>query len=162
MAPLLEKLEDLYGDFLAVDPRQLRDVYAESVIFRDPIHTLRGLPAVEDYFAGMAANLSECRFVFDQTLASADRASLWWTMHYRHPKLAGGKLLSLRGASLLTIDPTVERVLEHEDIYDLGAMVYEQIPVLGAVVNLVKGRLTSGSRRAPMSAATPSRGEERR
>lgn len=161
MAPLLQSLEDLYRDFLVVDPGKIRDVYAENVIFRDPVHTLRGLPAVQDYFAGMAANLRECRFEFDQTLASGDRAALWWTMHYRHPKLGGGKPLTLRGASLLTIDRQVERVVEHEDIYDLGAMVYEQIPVLGAVVNLVKSRLAGANTRANTRAAATTRGEER-
>ncbi|WOX05833.1 nuclear transport factor 2 family protein [Microbulbifer pacificus] len=145
MVPLLQRLEHLYADFLAADPRMIGDVYAQSVIFRDPVHELRGLPAVLGYFSGMAENLRECRFEFDQSLIDGDRISLWWTMHYRHPKLAGGKPLTLRGASLLEIDPGADRVTVHEDIYDLGAMVYEQIPVLGSVVKIVKSKLAQGN-----------------
>lgn len=145
MVPLVQRLECLYGDFLAADSRRISEVYAQGVIFRDPVHELHGLPALQGYFAGMAANLRECRFEFDQVLSSGDRVALWWTMHYRHPRLSGGKSLMLRGASLLRVDQAAERVVEHEDIYDLGAMVYEQLPILGAVVHMVKSRLASGT-----------------
>ncbi|HEY8568465.1 nuclear transport factor 2 family protein [Microbulbifer sp.] len=159
MASLLQRLEHLYADFLAADPSDISEVYAENVIFRDPVHELHGLPAVQDYFAGMAVNLRECRFVFDQTLTNGDQASLWWTMHYRHPRLAGGKPLTLRGASLLSIDPNLQRVVLHEDIYDLGAMVYEQIPLLGTVVNVVKRRLASAQHQGCAHSDLPARTE---
>ena len=148
MVPLLQRLKGLYADFLLADPRKIGEIYAENVIFRDPVHELRGLPAMRDYFTGMATNLRECRFEFDQTLVNDNQVSLWWTMYYRHPRLSGGKPLTLRGASLLAIDSELDRIVEHEDIYDLGAMVYEQIPVLGGVVKIVKTRLAHGSHQA--------------
>lgn len=160
MAPLLQRLEDLYRDFLAADVHKIREVYADKVVFRDPVHELQGLPALEGYFAGMAQNLRECRFAFDQVLVQGERAALWWIMHYRHPKLGGGRPLTLRGASLLTLDLNADRVLAHEDVYDLGAMVYEHIPVLGSVVNMVKSRLAAGDHQAREDAGRPGRLEK--
>ncbi|WGL16878.1 nuclear transport factor 2 family protein [Microbulbifer bruguierae] len=145
MDALVTRIRELYSDFLAADSRQIAEIYAENTVFRDPVHELCGLASLQGYFAGMAENLQECRFEFDQSLIDGGRVSLWWTMYYRHPRLGGGSPLKLRGASLLLIDPQLNRVVMHEDVYDLGAMVYEQIPVLGRVVNLVKASLAKGS-----------------
>ncbi|WP_066964892.1 nuclear transport factor 2 family protein [Microbulbifer sp. Q7] len=138
MAALVKRIKLLYSDFLAADPDSIAEVYAENVVFSDPVHRIEGLASMQAYFAGVAQNLRECRFEFDQTLVDGSTVNLWWTMHYRHPRLSGGAPLQLRGASLLSLDLETDRVLTHEDIYDLGAMVYEQVPVLGAVLRYVK------------------------
>lgn len=145
MASLVKRIKHLYSDFLAADSGSIAEVYAEKVVFSDPVHRIEGLASMQAYFAGVAENLKECRFEFDHTLVEGSTVNLWWTMHYRHPRLRGGAPLTLRGASLLKLDLEKDRVLEHEDIYDLGAMVYEQVPVLGAVLRYVKrGMATSG------------------
>ncbi|MBB5210220.1 nuclear transport factor 2 family protein [Microbulbifer hydrolyticus] len=145
MASLVKRIKHLYSDFLAADPSYIAEVYAEDVIFSDPVHRVEGLENMQAYFAGVAQNLRECRFEFDQTLVDGNALNLWWTMHYRHPRLSGGAPLSMRGASLLKLDLEKDRVLEHEDIYDLGAMVYEHIPLLGSVLSYVKrGMAASG------------------
>ena len=145
MASLVKRIKHLYSDFLSVDPDSIAEVYAENVEFRDPVHTVHGLKSMQAYFAGVGGNLQECRFEFDQTLVDGNTLNLWWTMHYRHPRLSKGALLTLRGASLLKLDLEQDRVLEHEDIYDLGAMVYEQVPLLGSVVRYVKRQMAEGA-----------------
>ncbi|WP_428821077.1 nuclear transport factor 2 family protein [Microbulbifer sp. MCCC 1A16149] len=145
MASLVNRIKRLYSDFLAADPGSIAEVYAENVEFSDPVHRIQGLGDMQGYFAGVAKNLQECRFEFDQTLIEGNTLNLWWTMHYRHPRLSGGKLLSLRGASLLRLDLEQDRVLAHEDIYDLGAMVYEQVPLLGSVLRYVKRGIAGGN-----------------
>nr|WP_010130891.1 nuclear transport factor 2 family protein [Microbulbifer agarilyticus] len=141
MSAAIERLKLLYTDFLAADPAAIASVYAHDVVFRDPVHEVRGLEAMQQYFAGVSQNLQECRFQFDFDAHQQGRGTLWWMMEYRHPRLGGGKLLKLRGASLLEIDQASDRVVRHEDVYDLGAMVYEQVPLLGSVVRSVKRRL---------------------
>ncbi|MCQ3829708.1 nuclear transport factor 2 family protein [Microbulbifer elongatus] len=141
MSQAVTKLKALYADFLTVDVKSVADLYAESVVFRDPVHEVKGLQAMQAYFAGVCQNLSECRFEFDRVVGAGVWHSLWWVMHYRHPKLQGGKQLHLRGASLIQIDARDTQVVFHEDVYDLGAMVYEQVPLLGTVIRHVKGRL---------------------
>ena len=141
MASLVKRIKHLYSDFLAADAEAIAEVYAKDIVFSDPVHRLQGLANMQAYFAGVARNLEACRFEFDQTLVDGSTLNLWWTMHYRHPRLASGAPLSLRGASLLRLDLEQDRVLEHEDIYDLGAMVYEQVPLLGSVLRYVKRQM---------------------
>lgn len=141
MASLVKRIKHLYSDFLAADAGAIAEVYAENIVFSDPVHRLQGLPNMQAYFAGVARNLKSCRFEFDHTLVDGSTLNLWWTMHYRHPSLGKGAPLSLRGASLLKLDLEQDRVLEHEDIYDLGAMVYEHVPLLGSVLRHIKRQM---------------------
>jgi hypothetical protein len=60
-------------------------------------------------------------------------------MHFKHPKL-GNRLISVRGVSHLQISDKIDF---HEDFYDMGAMLYEQLPLLGNVTRWLKLRLAS-------------------
>lgn len=119
---------------------RLEDIYAEDIHFRDPVHTVNGIDEMRQYFAAITTGLTECRFEFHQIsrLENDSEAVLFWTMHYRHPKLAGGKQLSLPGTSHVCF---AEKVFYHRDYYDMGAMVYEQVPLLGGVIRHIKQRL---------------------
>ncbi|WHI49643.1 hypothetical protein P3339_14310 [Microbulbifer sp. MLAF003] len=37
-----------------------------------------------------------------------------------------------------------DKVFYHEDFYDMGAMVYEQVPLLGSLIRKIKSRLGQG------------------
>ena len=67
---------------------------------------------------------------------------LWlgWTMTFSHPRLRGGAPVTVEGATRLAFDEE-GKVCLHRDYFDLGAMLYEQLPLLGAVVRTLKGRL---------------------
>ncbi|WP_345549474.1 nuclear transport factor 2 family protein [Microbulbifer aestuariivivens] len=140
MSGLIEELQQYYSDFSAVagDSSLLDSLYDEKVVFRDPVHQVEGLPALKRYFSDMSGGLTSCRFEFDRSVLSEGGACLPWQMHFSHRQLQGGRELSLRGCSLLHFN---DRVYYHEDFYDLGAMVYEQVPLLGSVVRGIKKRL---------------------
>ncbi|MEX2962300.1 nuclear transport factor 2 family protein [Microbulbifer sp. TYP-18] len=138
MSKLITQLKQYYTDFLAVDPDCLGELYSQQVIFCDPLHRVEGLAALKDYFASMSARMITCRFQFDDAVVGTDEACLPWQMHYAHPRLNAGQTLSLRGCSLLRFE---HRVYYHEDFYDLGAMVYERLPLLGSLVRGVKSRI---------------------
>ncbi|SDZ84786.1 nuclear transport factor 2 family protein [Microbulbifer marinus] len=143
MGGLIQDLQQYYSDYVAADPAQLEHLYREDVIFCDPLHRIEGLPALKRYFAAMSEGLSECRFEFEEPSVADGSACLPWHMHYAHRSLNGGRPLVLRGCSLIRY---AEKVYYHEDFYDLGAMVYERVPLLGALVRGVKSRLqASGS-----------------
>ncbi|WP_193164853.1 nuclear transport factor 2 family protein [Microbulbifer hainanensis] len=135
MAGLIQDLQDYYRDYLNGDPAKLDRLYRDDVIFCDPLHRIEGLQALKRYFAAMGEGLHECRFEFDDASIADGSACLPWKMHYAHRSLNGGKPLVLRGCSLLRY---ADRVHYHEDFYDLGAMVYERVPLLGALVRGVK------------------------
>lgn len=138
MADLIEELSAYYRDFLSGDPGQLSRFYREDLVFRDPLHELHGLESVRRYFLEMREGLTRCEFEFDDGSVAQGSACLPWQMHYAHRALNGGRPMVLRGCSLLKFD---ERIYYHEDFYDLGAMIYERVPLLGALVRGVKKRV---------------------
>ncbi|MCO1336041.1 nuclear transport factor 2 family protein [Microbulbifer sp. OS29] len=139
MSALIEELNEYYRDFLMQDPGSLGAFYSDNIVFCDPLHRIEGLPALKSYFAGMSRGLAQCRFQFDdQPVLGQGNACLSWKMHYRHKWLKGGHPLQLRGCSLLRY---ADKIHYHEDFYDMGAMVYEQIPLLGSCIGLIKSRL---------------------
>ena len=60
-------------------------------------------------------------------------------MHLQHKKLSANKTILLNGASFIRFD--AEKINYHRDYYDLGALIYEQIPLLGAVVKKVRAAI---------------------
>ena len=63
---------------------------------------------------------------------------LRWVMSYRHPRLAGGKVIRVSGCSHLLWR---DKVYRHRDYFDAGALLYEHLPVLGRVIAWLKRRM---------------------
>ncbi len=133
---------DAFKHYYKAFDRQLFDgldqVYSENVIFSDPVHQIHGLNALKQYFKEMCGNLTDCRFEFIDEIVNENSACFKWKMHYRHPSIKRNAPLTLTGMSLLKFSDKIEY---HEDFYDMGAMLYEYIPVLGTAVKAIKSRL---------------------
>ena len=126
---LLESFKSNFKDLKKADWSQLGNFYADNILFRDPVHELRGLVTLEDYFNTMCADLIVCRFEFLDQVVDDHSAYLKWIMHFRHPRL-GNEIIDVRGVSHLRWTDKIEF---HEVFYDMGAMLYERLPVLGNV-----------------------------
>lgn len=140
---VLNQFEQIFSDFSLATIPLLPSVYSESVVFRDPVHELHGLRNVSLYFGKTLRGVSECRFEFITRVVQADQAAYRWRMWYAHPKLQQGELLSLSGASFLSWQSFEhgERIIFHEDYYDLGDMIYQRIPILSSVIRVIKRRM---------------------
>jgi hypothetical protein len=138
-ASLIERFKTYFRVLHEADLSRLREIYREQIVFRDPVHEMRSLVQLEDYFTSLCSDLSECRFEYLDEMISERSAYLKWVMHFKHPKL-GNRLISVRGVSHLKFG---EKIEYHEDFYDMGAMLYEQLPVLGNVTRWLKLRLAS-------------------
>lgn len=114
----------------------LGSIYHADIAFIDPIHQIQGFDELASYFAGLYQNLQHCDFVIDNYLQQGSEASLFWTMTYQHPKLNRGKDVTVYGST--HIKSKDGKVIYHRDFLDLGAMLYEQLPVLGKVIKLIK------------------------
>jgi hypothetical protein len=136
---LLESFKSSFKDLKKADWSQLGNFYADNILFRDPVHELRGLVTLEDYFNTLCADLIVCRFEFLDQVVDDHSAYLKWIMHFRHPRL-GNEIIDVRGVSHLRWTDKIEF---HEDFYDMGAMLYERLPVLGNVTRWLKLRLAS-------------------
>ncbi|VUD52827.1 hypothetical protein TDB9533_01711 [Thalassocella blandensis] len=141
---LIEQFKQFYADHEAMDLTALDAVYAEDVVFRDPLHTIRGLPALRDYLAAMYDNITECRFEYLDELIGESSAYIKWRMHFRHPKFKD-KLITVRGVSQVQFDT---KIIFHEDMYDVGEMIYDHVPVLGGVTRWLKAKIAQGSQAA--------------
>lgn len=137
---LLDRFKQAYADMLRMDLASLDSLYTDDVVFLDPVRQVKGLAALQDYFVCTLENVEECRFEFLDQLSSERTAYLKWNMHFRHPRLAGGARLTVRGMSQLQFG---ERVYFHEDSYDLGQMIYQHVPLVGGLTRWLKGRLAS-------------------
>lgn len=135
--PLIERLKCYYNDFRDADLNCLGDYYSEQVVFKDPVQELHGLLALQDYFNELSAHLQTCQFEYIDQLVTADTAYLKWNMHFRHRKL-GSKRISVRGITQLQFNDVI---YYHEDIYDMGSMIYEHVPGLGHMLRWIKSRL---------------------
>ena len=129
--------------FASLDRHNLHrvsEIYAPDVHFTDPLHDVHGLPAMEDYFGELYANIEDLESEFHQCqLVTEGQGLLRWTMTYRHPRLAGGRPVKVDGCSCIFFRD--ERVYRHIDYFDAGALIYEHVPLLGSVIRWLKGRL---------------------
>lgn len=139
MSDFLRQFAERFAGLDASNLDRLRELYSDDILFRDPLHEVRGLPAVRGYFGELYANVSELRFDFygfDQS--GEGEGYLRWTMSYRHPRLRGGALIRVEGCSHLRWR---DKVYQHRDYFDAGALLYEHLPILGRVIAWLKGRL---------------------
>ena len=135
---VLQQLKTFYGEFSADRLDLLDTLYTADVEFRDPVHSLHGGLALKRYLRKMAANLHDYHIRYLDEVCSGNAAWLSWEMAYSHPQLNAGKIISVRGSTQLKF---TDKVYYHEDCYDLGALVYEHVPLLGAAIRKLRQRL---------------------
>lgn len=138
-ADVLTRLCDFYRHLDMSLLPQLSRIYHPHVVFIDPVSHYDGVDALERYFAQLLKKVNYCRFDIQPALVQGDEASLFWRMEYSHPSLKKGHAMSLNGASHLRL--AENRIIYQRDYYDLGAMIYEHVPMLGGAVRAIKARL---------------------
>lgn len=139
MKAVIAEFKDFYRDIRPINTGHFERIYHDNVTFRDPVHEIRGAANLHAYLEMMCANLESGKFEYLDEIIAADSAYIKWNMNFRHPRL-GDRVHSVRGISHVLFD---ERIYYHEDAYDLGQMLYEHVPLLGAMTRWVKGRLTA-------------------
>jgi ketosteroid isomerase-like protein len=127
---------------LTVDHLDLLDgFYDAHVVFEDPLTHVEGLEALRRYYGGLYRHVESIRFEFEELVEQGDTVIGLWVMHLQASGLRKGETIELPGVSHLRFDPRTDRVVQHRDYFDMGAFVYEHIPVLGAMVRLVNRKL---------------------
>lgn len=134
----IERFKKLYHTFDTTMLEQLPGIYSEEIIFKDPIHELQGLTELTQYFLGFCSPDMKCSFQFMNEVVTSNQAFFQWQMNYSHTKLENGRPLTLTGGSLIRFN---NKIIYHEDFYDMGAMIYQHIPVLGWIIKKVNSRL---------------------
>ncbi|BBQ82992.1 TPA: nuclear transport factor 2 family protein [Kluyvera ascorbata] len=136
---VIDRFVDYYARLDTQPPSALSALYDANATLVDPFGEHKGMLAIHRYFTHLLANVESCRFSIDAPLHHGLRFAVSWTMHWSHPRIAGGETLILPGCSIVDIHG--EKVLRQRDYYDAGEMLYEHLPLLGWAVRGVKRRV---------------------
>jgi|GEM_PF-128783 len=120
--------------------REIESLYSPDVCFEDPAHGIQGRRELMAYFEKLFTGVEKCQFRFQQTLSSDTDVFLSWTMSFSHPRLNNGDLIRVEGASYLRTRNGL--IFYHRDYFDLGAMLYENLPLLGTLIQRIRTRLS--------------------
>lgn len=137
---VIERFKSFYRDLGADTLDEIDSVYAPHIFFKDPIHEIRGINSLHSYFEELCRNLESCRFEYLDELSHHDSTYIKWDMHFKHSKI-GTSMITVRGVTQLQTHN--DKIVYHEDVYDLGAMLYEHLPLLGATTKWLKRRLAT-------------------
>ena len=116
----------------------INDIYHPQVTFKDPMHLIVGLDELSNYFDNLYTNLIACHFTINEVYHQGDRGFIYWQMPFVHTKLNGAQPITVEGHTKLIADQ--DKVIYHQDYLDAGAMLYENIPLLGRIIQYIKRR----------------------
>ena len=92
------------------------------------------------YLVASAVGLT-CLHIWDEysPIVNDTDVFMTWTMFLNHPRLRNGDTVRVEGASYLRTRNG--KVYYHRDYFDLGSMLYENLPLFGRVIRQLKSRL---------------------
>jgi len=153
----IRKFESFYTDLASMKIEELANLYSEDVTFIDPIAAHSGITAVEKYFGKLLQNAKYCTFTIhsiektssiqlinkneDESKNTIDGSSYLatWKMTFTSARINRGQPIHVDGVSQLKIQD--DKIMYHRDYYDLGQMVYENVPILGWLIKRIKRTL---------------------
>ncbi|TNC81635.1 MAG: transcriptional regulator [Oleiphilus sp.] len=137
---LVEAFKNVYQTMNrdSLDRALLAGIYDEQMHFEDSFHVIDGLDEFYRYCDSLYENVRSIDFRFHEQWVQEGQGMLTWTMQYEHPKLNRGKPIYVDGASHIRFQ---DRVYFHKDYFDGGQLLYEQVPLLGSAIRLLKGRM---------------------
>lgn len=135
---IVGSLMAFYENFSADRLGGLADLYTQDIEFVDPIHKVEGILSLKNYLKKMAMNLIHYRIRYQDVLAGENSAYLMWEMEFANKRIRGGDIITVRGMTCIRF---TSKVYYHEDCYDIGALLYEHLPLIGGITRSLKGRL---------------------
>ena len=78
----------------------------------------------------------EIKFITQNEIIKNDETVFVWEMHVKHKKIKGGENIVVEGVSIVKYQG--DKVIYHRDYFDIGEMVYENIPILGSMIRWIK------------------------
>ena len=134
-----QNLDDLVRWFETLTPQSAEEVrryYCADAYFKDPFNELRGTEGIQRVFLHMFEQVNEPKFCVTGRWQSEEGAVLLWDFTFRM-KRGSGALQTIRGATHLRFAAD-GRVDWHRDYWDAAEELYEKLPLLGALMRLLK------------------------
>lgn len=141
--PIIDQFCAFYNDLKSSQLTDIKVIYGDDIELIDPIGEHRGQDQLTAYFDKLLQGAKHCDFsitsVAEHKLINPSDISQYsvnWVMSFATPKLNGGRTIDVDGMTLLKVRD--DKIFYHRDYYDLGQMVYEHIPILGAITKKIK------------------------
>ncbi len=119
------------------------EFYDESIIFLDPIVEINNRKQMKSYYTNMYNNVDSISWVFPEEINEKDSCVLTWTMTLKAKKLNANKPVIVDGVSVIKFGGKEGKAIYHRDYFDMGAFIYEGLPILGGMVRFVKSKMAS-------------------
>ena len=137
-----QRFRTLYNELNKDTLEKLADLYDADTVFIDPIHSVNGLGELTEYCRNLYANVQTIQFEYHDVSYGPGIFHQDWTMTFEHPKMNKGEPITVAGSTLVRVND-IGLITEHRDYYDVGEMIYRNIPVVGSFIELINRRLTS-------------------
>jgi len=135
----VEHFVNNFNSLNAQNLNNLQDIYHNDIVFTDPVHRIEGYDELLSYFSHLYQNLIHSHFDVHHKIVQANEAAIYWTMELSHQRLNKGQPFSVEGHSHIKHKNGL--IIYHRDYFDFGQMVYEQLPLVGSLVKLIKSRV---------------------
>jgi hypothetical protein len=133
----IDKFKIYFECLPASDLSQLEGFYSDDIEFADPVKKMKGLENIRANYRRFHDNLSEGGYRFKHQSILHDQAYLAWDLElcFKIPK----KKVTVSGISVLMV---TDKIIKHTNYYDAGALYYENLPMIGALIRMVKKQLS--------------------
>lgn len=115
-------------------------LYSADAYLCDTLHIARGAEQIEAYFLKTAERVSVMEVTILGYSASGPEVYTRWRMTIAADALDDGRPVTTYGISHLRFDHE-GKVILHQDFWDASAGFFEHLPVLGGIIQRVRGGL---------------------
>jgi steroid Delta-isomerase len=140
MSPLMTTPAlSIQATFESLTPASLPSLvalYAADARFVDPFNDVRGAAQVGAIFEHMFTQVDAPRFAVTRTIEQGNDVFMRWDFTF----MARGKPQHIHGATHFELNDAGLIAL-HRDYWDAAQELYEKLPVLGAILRWVRGKL---------------------
>jgi hypothetical protein len=126
---------------LANVQQKVEGFYAPTAVYEDPVGRFEGRDQILAHLKQQLGGVQSLAIDVKEEFVSGDETVALWTMTVTHKDLNSGEPLTIDGATHVRSQAGL--VTYQRDYYDLGALVYENVSVVGRLVRWVKGKLVA-------------------
>lgn len=138
----VELIKKAFNVFNGKNLEVLVELYDDKIHFQDPVVTVDGLQALNKYYQHAYSQVNYIKFNFTDIISHENTHTCQWDMEININRLNSGKSYLVQGASVIRFSETSQKVIYHRDYLDLGALIYEKVPVMGSLVRAFKKKLS--------------------
>jgi steroid Delta-isomerase len=139
----LKRLADYFQHLTSANVANMSRYYTDDAYFRDPFNEVKSqtdsLIKIKKIFSEMFIRLHEPRFTITETILNENSAVLIWDFDFRMKSLKPDVKRRIHGLSHIRFTAD-GRVNYHRDYWDAAGELYEQFPVVGALMRWLKKR----------------------